>query len=217
MTTTTHDRPPVEEMFIVHRAFRAYLPGVPALVRGTTSGDLRRATTVAEHLRLLLHGLELHHTGEDVELWPRLLERARPSGDLVATMQRQHDAVHDLIEYVRSLAAQWLSAPDAVLGEQLARALEALCASLFQHLDLEEQEILPLVEEHITPAEWARLAESMKKAGPKEAAVLVAAMLDVCDDDERRFMLASLPAPIRVLARVVGLRLLRRHLRRLAA
>lgn len=215
MTTTTTGRPPIEEMYVVHRVLRTRLPELPGHVRRTTTGDVRRAAAVAEHLRLFLLGLELHHTSEDAELWPRLLERARPSAALVATMQQQHDTVHHLVEYVRSLAFQWRTGPDAVTGEQLAQALEALCSSLFEHLDLEEREILPLVLEHITAAEWARLAEGTKKARPGDAALLVGALLDVCDDDERRLMLAALPAPVRLLAGPLGARLYRRHLRRL--
>jgi Hemerythrin HHE cation binding domain len=213
--TTAHDRPPVEEMYVVHRAFRAHLPGVAALVRSTPAGDLRRAAVVGDHLRLLLLGLELHHTGEDVELWPRLLERARPSAGLIATMQSQHETVHAIIEHARSLAGRWRTAPEAVLGEQLARAAESLCTSLFEHLDLEEREILPLAEAHITRAEWSRLGGSMKKARPVDTAVLVGVLLDVCDDEERRLMLAALPAPVRVLAGSLGGVLYRRHLRRL--
>lgn len=217
MTTTTHDRPPVEEMYVVHRAFRAHLPGVAELVRATPAGDARRAAAVADHLRLLLLGLELHHSGEDAELWPRLLERARPEADLVAAMQQQHDGLHGRIEYVRSCAFQWRTEPGALIGEQLARAVESLCTSLFEHLELEERAVLPLVERHITRAEWGRMADSMKKARPADAAVLVGSLLDVCDATERRLVLAALPAPVRVLAGTLGTRLYRRHLRRLHA
>ena len=217
MTTivTTADRPPAEEMYVVHRSFRTHLPGVAAHVRATGAGDLRRAAAVAEHLRLLLLGLELHHTGEDAELWPLLLERARPQADLVAVMQQQHDTVHGLVEYVRSCAFQWRTDPGALTGEQLARGIESLCTRLFEHLDLEERAVLPLVERFVTRAEWARLGESVKKARPADAAVLVGALLDVCDARERRLMLAGLPAPVRLLAGPLGTRLYRRHVRRL--
>lgn len=217
MTTATRpDRPAVEEMYVVHRAFRTYLPRVAWHVRATPAGRVRRAAVVADHLRLLLHGLEVHHTGEDVELWPRLLERARPSAVLVATMQAQHETVHAGAEHVRSLAATWRAAPGAVEGEQLARAVESLCSSLFEHLDLEEREVLPLVEEHVTQAEWARLGESIRHGtGPRDLAVLVGMLIEVCDDAERRQMLAALPVPARLVAGSLGVRLHRRHMRRL--
>lgn len=162
MTTTTDDRPPVEEMYAAHRAFRTGLPALAELVRCTGAGDRSRAAAVADDLTLLLLGLEAHHTGEDVELWPRLLERARPEADLVVVMQQQHDTVHGLVEYVRSCAFQWRTEPGALTGEQLARGIESLCTRLFEHFELEELAVLPLAERHLSRTEWARVADSMR-------------------------------------------------------
>jgi Hemerythrin HHE cation binding domain len=90
MTTTTHSdqRPDVQEMVVVHRAFRRESGAAASYIRTTPEGDTRRAKVVADHLRLCMAGLEMHHTGEDVVLWPLLLERAAPSTGLVETMPR---------------------------------------------------------------------------------------------------------------------------------
>ena len=74
-TTPTTDRPWVHEMVIIHRAFRRELTLLPRLVREVGDGDLPRAATLAAAVRLVLGGLHHHHTGEDVVLWPALLER----------------------------------------------------------------------------------------------------------------------------------------------
>ena len=94
-TTRTDQRPDVHEMVVVHRAFRRESAAAAGLIRGTAEGDTRRAKVVADHLRLGLAGLHMHHTGEDIVLWPLLLERAAPSTGLVETMQAQHHAVDD--------------------------------------------------------------------------------------------------------------------------
>ena len=51
---------------------------IPRLVRQVAPGDIGRAAVVAGHARLVLGGLDLHHTGEDALLWPKLLDRDPP-------------------------------------------------------------------------------------------------------------------------------------------
>ena len=80
---TTTAVPKVHEMVIIHRFFRRELVAVPLLVRGTNGGDNDRARVVGAHLRFVLDSLRVHHTGEDELLWPKLLERAAPSLELV--------------------------------------------------------------------------------------------------------------------------------------
>ena len=92
----------------------------------------------------------MHHTGEDELLWPLLLERAAPSTGLVETMQAQHHRVDEYADQVDPLVTEWRSNGSAVRGEQLARVLEQFARALFEHLDLEEREILPLVSRYIT-------------------------------------------------------------------
>ena len=77
----------VHDMVVVHRLFRRELIDLSRLIRAVAPGDVERAAVVAGHARLVLAGLHLHHTGEDDLLWPKLLERAAPSADLVAHMQ----------------------------------------------------------------------------------------------------------------------------------
>ena len=132
------------------------------MIRRTPDGDTRRAKVVADHLRLGLAGLHMHHTGEDVILWPLLLERAAPSTGLVETMQAQHHGVDARTEAIIPALAAWEAAPTAAKGEQLAGLVDEFTAALVEHLDLEEREILPLAARHLTVAEW-------NSAGPSTA------------------------------------------------
>ena len=122
-------------------------------------GDTARATTVADHLDLILAGLHMHHTGEDEVLWPLLLERAAPAADLVHTMQAQHEAVDGHADRIGPLLAEWRATASPVRGEQLARLVEAFREALLEHLDLEEREILPLASRHVTAEEWDSLGD----------------------------------------------------------
>ena len=218
MTTTTRpdqDRPDIQEMYVVHRVFRREFGAAPALVRGVADGDQHRARTVAAHLQLVLGGLHMHHTGEDAVLWPRLLERAAPSAELIATMQAQHDRVDTCTEQIETLLTAWTAAGSAVRGEQLARLLEDFAAALFEHLELEERAVLPLCWEHITPAEWNSLGEHGRETVPvRQLPLLFGAMLEEATQDERAKMLAVLPTPVRLLMRVLGPVVYQGHIRR---
>ena len=206
-TTPTADRPWVHEMVIIHRAFRRELTLLPRLVREVEDGDAQRAATLAAAVRLVLGGLHHHHTGEDVILWPALLERAAPSTGLVETMQAQHLAVEAHMERVEPLLQSWEQAPTTTRGGELAALLE--------HLDLEEREILPLAERHVTVTEWNSLGEQgIDELDPKQLPIIFGAILEDCTPEERRAMLAKLPLPVRLVLRTVGARQYRRYVTR---
>ena len=66
-------------------------------------------------------------------------------------MEDQHKVVAGHVEHVRELLASWRHAPS---GSEMPEALDELRLALGQHLDEEEAEVLPLIREHITAAEW---------------------------------------------------------------
>lgn len=214
-TTPTADRPWVHEMVIIHRAFRRELTLLPRLIREVEEGDAQRAATLAAAVRLVLGGLHHHHTGEDVILWPALLERAAPSTGLVETMQAQHLAVEGHMDRVEPLLQKWEQAPTTARGGELADLLDRLAAALIEHLDLEEREILPLAERHVTVAEWNSLGEQgIDELDPKQLPIIFGAILEECTPEERRAMLAKLPLPVRLVLRTVGARQYRRYVTR---
>jgi hypothetical protein len=115
----------MHDMVVVHRVFRRELTVLPALLRDTPAGDLARAAEVGGHARLILSGLHLHHTSEDDLLWPLLLERSAPSGEVVARMQSQHAAVDELTDRLGTVLDRWeAEARPAVATE--AAGLQAL-------------------------------------------------------------------------------------------
>ena len=210
--------PDINEMLVIHRVFRREFVALPTLIRGVADGDTARAAVVADALRLVLGGLHMHHTGEDELLWPLLLERAAPSTGLVETMQAQHHRVDEYADQVDPLVTEWRSNASAVRGEQLARVLEQFAEALFEHLDLEEREILPLVSRYITVKEWDSLGEHGKESmSAKQLPLLFGAILEDASPEERARMLAHLPAPIRLLMRTVGARQYRRYITRVRA
>lgn len=205
MTMTASDKPDINEMRVIHRVFRRELTALPGLVRRVPDGDTERAEVVGGHAAFMLSALHVHHTGEDEHLWPLLLERAAPSTDLIETMQTQHDSVHEHVDRSQDLLAAWRRTPSSEAGGALSTEVEQLNRALFEHLDQEEREILPIAEEFVSVEEWARLGEHGRGAmAPEELPLMFGAILEDADPDERAKMLAPLPPPVREFMTTVG-------------
>jgi hypothetical protein len=215
-TTRTDQRPDVHEMVVVHRAFRREFGGAAEYIRSVPDGATHRAEIVASHLRLCMAGLEMHHTGEDIVLWPLLLERAAPSTGLVETMQTQHLGIDAYAEAITPALAGWETAPTRATGEHLATLFESFTAALLDHLDLEEREILPLAARHVTAAEWNQMGAHGKDAmTPSQLPIMFGLVLQDADAGERANMLGNLPLPIRLALKSVGAWQFKRYVRRL--
>lgn len=204
---TVTARPDVQEMVVVHRMFRREYALAPELVRGVSPGDRARAAVVAAHLTELGTMLHHHHSGEDELVWPKLHARTPVSAELVHRMESQHEQVGRLLEQVEHLLPAWAEQPDAARRDALAEVLTALAPALAGHLEEEERDVLPLIEEHLTKAEWDQLGERAVAAIPKpRMLVLLGYLLEEADAEERRTMLGVLPPPVRLLYLAVGRR-----------
>ncbi len=200
------------EMALIHSLIRrgfeqareaVLAPGAPA-----------RADAVAEYVGFHLDGLEAHHSSEDELLWPVLSERATMSGALVRRMEEQHAGLHDALETTRRELAAWETAPTPERSGALAAALGSLVDRLTEHLTEEERDVVPLIAAHITQAEWDHLGKvAFSKFTPKQRFMAMGEMLAAASPAEADRMLAGLPAPIKVIWRLVGRR---RYLRFMA-
>lgn len=177
MTHQTSDRPVVREMVVVHRMFRAALEALPRQVRAVPDGDKAKAGVVVDHIELGVSALHHHHTAEDRNLWPVLMDRATPDRDVVERMEAQHEGLATLLERVQVQAAEFRYTASTADGEQLAGTLGALYAALDEHLRDEEAHILPLVEQHMSTAEWDHLGQEASKGLTTEQKVLMMGML----------------------------------------
>jgi hypothetical protein len=109
------------DMYVVHSALRREFPAAAALVRTVAAGDGAAASRVADHVLLLTSLLNLHHTGEDRLVWPKLLERGPDEiAPLVETMERQHEVVHAASAAVEERAVVWRRTAEAADRDPLA-------------------------------------------------------------------------------------------------
>jgi hemerythrin-like domain-containing protein len=190
------------DMYVAHAMFRREFGLLPPLVRAVPTGDLDRVAIVADHFELLNNVLMHHHRGEEVYLWPRLLNRAaRESASVVETMENQHDAIQKLDVELAAAVETWREkgCPDA--AESVAAIMDELSAVLREHMATEEAQALPLVEQHITAAEWEEMVRSETQDVEPELMPLVFGLMmyeaDAAEVDE--IIGAMSPALSRVL------------------
>jgi iron-sulfur cluster repair protein YtfE (RIC family) len=87
----THTMADSRDMIVIHNMFRREFKAIPALVNEVPGGDGAQVAIVAGHVAWMVTFLHAHHEGEDLLVWPKLLERVPHETDpLIYTMETQH-------------------------------------------------------------------------------------------------------------------------------
>jgi Hemerythrin HHE cation binding domain len=143
--------------------------------------------------------LLLHHSVEDTDLWPRVRRAAagQPAGlALLEEMAAEHAQIDPLLAAVDGALAGSAS--------NLAAHAAGLASALEWHLKHEEDAALPLIQSVCTPADWRAFAGAMRRRqGVRGAAIYVPWILDGTAPDQQRRFLAALPAPVRLISRLL--------------
>lgn len=159
MTDTVVYHTDTSDMLIPHGLFRSVLNAgtVTPIVHGVRPGDTAHVADVHSYFDNVLRFLDAHHGGEDAVVWPVLTTRCATAADLIARMESEHEAIHELRERAGALLQQWSDSADPTAGRRFAEALAALRDQLDAHFLEEEQEILPLASAHMSAEEWGAL------------------------------------------------------------
>ncbi|GAA0794232.1 hemerythrin domain-containing protein [Spirilliplanes yamanashiensis] len=213
--TTQHygDLVDTREMPAVHTFFRREFRLAGGLVRAVRDGDTARAQEIADHLEYLTRMLHHHHTAEDELAWPLLL--ARVPGELaplVRLMESQHERVDTLLAEVDELRPRWAATAGAADRDRLADLLDATYVNLAEHLDAEEERLLPIVARTLTQAEWSALGEHARRHNRKSEELRTLGMIQHdADPAGVTRMLSSAPAPVRWVLQRLARRAFRQY------
>jgi hemerythrin-like domain-containing protein len=101
----------------------------------------------------------LHHRNESEVLFPKLL-RARPElGPVIRRLDFEHSAGEGRVRELQHLLLAW-----ELLGEPrravFSRELNDYVRFYFDHMKVEEQEILPAADAALSAADWAEVEEA---------------------------------------------------------
>ncbi|MGY1773279.1 hemerythrin domain-containing protein [Blastococcus sp. SYSU D00813] len=217
MTATTPTTPtaPIDtrEMNTVHTFFRREFRLAGGVVRRVEEGDGRRARVVADHVEFLTRTLHHHHTGEDEMIWPKLLERVPEElAPIVRLMEAQHERVAEILAGIEEIRPRWAVTAGAADRDRLADLLDQAYAHLSEHLDAEEERLLPIIARNLTAEEWHEIGERARKSNRRDQMSLVFGMLQYEGEPEAiAAMLAAAPAPVRFLVPKLSRRAFRKH------
>jgi hemerythrin-like domain-containing protein len=199
--------PFTHEMVVVHKLFRREFAQGPAWVRRVAAGDTAQARLVYTHMKKDFDLLHHHHEAEDINLWPRLRERATDQQELLDTMEGQHRGIDPALARAEELGASWAATGDPAARDAFADAIEEFSTPLLAHLDQEESDILPLARQYVTEEEWGLLAKHALASTPKEDLIKgLGGILEDATPDERDMMLGVIPAVPKLLYKAFGKR-----------
>ena len=177
MTTVNEPLADARDMFAAHTMFRREYGLMPGLVRAVTAGDMHRAALVADHIAMVSTVLTHHHSGEETHVWPRLLERCPlDCASIVGVMEDQHQAIHDRLLQVEKALAAWRDSASADTRGPLVSAIDHLLPVMKEHLALEEERVVPLIEVYLTQAEYGRVGQDQVAATPQDKLPIISGM-----------------------------------------
>lgn len=201
MSTSQPTRPTTHavdtrDMVTVHRFLRREFRLVPGVVGRVDDGDVRRAATVADHLDLMTGILHYHHTAEDDCLWPLLLERV----------------ADELLQEIGAVVPRWRTSAGAAERDRLVAQLSELSAGLDEHMEAEEDHILPLAARTVSLREWEAIGEAASAHHDRAVLPLLLGMIQYEGDPEVvAEMLAKAPRLVRAVAPMLSRRAFRRY------
>ena len=215
MSTTLSTPTDTRVMGVIHSIYRRELRLAGETVRGVAEGDVARAAVVADHLQLVHDNLHHHHTAEDDLLWPLLLQRVPEElAPLVHLMEQQHAKVEELLAAIGTRLPQWRARGEAGDRDELADLHDQLYLHLVEHMDAEEERLLPIASRNVTQEEWEAMGAAARAGTPRSQSLLVLGMIVYDGDPEIvAHMLSAAPAPVRWLLPRLARRAYARHAR----
>jgi iron-sulfur cluster repair protein YtfE (RIC family) len=196
-------------MFVIHDAMRRDLARFAAGLRRLAAGSAPAGLAAAlgsgwAEFAAYLHE---HHTHEDEELWPALLDACPAAGRVVEAMEAEHGVVTPLLAKTSAAMA------DPTRPVPALDALTALVEPLTSHLAHEEQAAVPLAEEYLADFLPGFEQRRRKEAGLRGLTRFMPWVLDGADPERAAWLLGQLPPPVRLAVRYF----LRRRVRATAA
>jgi hemerythrin-like domain-containing protein len=186
-------------MRTVHQALLAAFDAADALVEAAGT-DAAKVTTVASFFENMLEFLHVHHQGEDLLLYPKIVERCTEHATLLEQIDKEHALLNEPMATARAAIAAWDADPTPDTGALVATSLDIVEGTLRPHLRIEEDLVLPIASTHISPEEWGELpAHSMGSFSGDKPWLPFGLILEQLSDEHRTAMLSHMPEPVHQL------------------
>ena len=195
------DAPDTSTYYLLHGAMRTSSDRLAGALAGMMEPDRVRAKAVARWVAGFCAELEEHHTVEDTVFFPALAARVPTYADHAATLDEDHEHLHDVLAALRLHTGRMADGMDWAKAQQAAAALAAQLRDLLdEHLDLEDRDVVPLFERHFSAEEYGALdARAREHLSLRQAGFVVPWLLSSVSGDDRRRLLDTAPLPLKAV------------------
>ena len=179
-------------MYAMHAALRRELERI-ARVTARPDDDPKHILRTAAGWEMFTSYLQVHHTAEDIALWPPMREALADDPDSVAlldAMEAEHSAIDPLLAAIDAALVDRDSGP-----QRLGELTDALAAALRTHLDHEESEGLALIDATVTEEQWLNFGVEHGKRTAGDAQRVLPWMLDGAKPDRVAAVMSLVPPP----------------------
>jgi hemerythrin-like domain-containing protein len=185
----------VSDMFPVHNTLRDTLAAAPRLVSEVDDEDRGRRDLIANFYDNVLAFLHVHHHGEEILVFPLLRERCAAQLELIDVVAGQHRDVDQLVAESGEALKSW-EGGDVVAKGRCAQTLGALGDRMTEHLNDEEQQLLPLCATSLTEQEWGALPGHALSSFEGDKVWLILGLIrERMSEKQRADMLSHMPPP----------------------
>ena len=186
---------------VVHRLVRRELRLLSELATWAPDDEAERTATLTRHAELVGKVLLHHHAVERDAVWPALLRTVPADAvdevrDLLGEWTVRCGRIDHMLRDVVTAARQWAVAATPPARRAFASACRALADAVDAQTDDEERVLLPLLEGHLEPADWAAIAQSRhcRLSAREQLLVLGLALEDSCAAERARLLGGLSPA-----------------------
>jgi iron-sulfur cluster repair protein YtfE (RIC family) len=182
-------------MYTMHDALRRELVRI-ARITARADDDPRRVLRAAAGWEMFKAYLLVHHTSEDVAVWPVMSQALAERSDdlaLLDAMEAEHAAIEPLLDAVDAALADRDGGP-----ERLGELVDALHTALTGHLVHEENEALPLIDTTLTEQQWRDFGDLHGRRIGADASRYLPWLLDGASPQRTALVLGRLPEQLRV-------------------
>ncbi|MEU0671732.1 hemerythrin domain-containing protein [Streptomyces sp. NPDC006172] len=181
-------------MFAIHDALRRELERI-ARITARVDEDPRHVLSTAVGWELFKRFLTIHHTSEDVTVWPVMQQALAGKPDelaLLDAMEAEHAVIDPLLADIDAALAD----RDSGL-ERLGGLTDTLYTKLGGHLDHEEGEALKLMDITMTQEQWAAFSAEQRTRVGDDSRYYLPWLLDDLSAAKLAGLLGKMPEPLR--------------------
>ncbi|MCB5169604.1 hemerythrin domain-containing protein [Streptomyces bambusae] len=181
-------------MFAIHDALRRELERI-ARITSRVDEDPRHVLSTALGWELFKKFLTIHHTSEDLTVWPVMQEAlaGRPAElELLDAMEAEHAIIEPLLADIDAALADRDSGQ-----ERLGGLVDALYTGLNHHLAHEESDALALMDLTLSQEQWAEFSNEQRGRVGADSVRYLPWLLDDAAAERSADILGKMPEPLR--------------------